>query len=163
MTGLCAAPPHLQRVYLKHPSYHGGIISFAFSPNGRAVAGGTGIVEELEGQRRTFGGDVVTLGDLGMFVAALFSMYHPVKRLAKSYNNVMEAMPAAERIFELIDAEPSIQDDPDAIELKDLRDGLFRSGRGPFLGVFFAAMPGGALSLVFLGTWTKLAEANPWC
>jgi PAT family beta-lactamase induction signal transducer AmpG len=31
--------------------------------------------------------------------------------------------------------------------LGDLRDSLFYSGRGPFLGVFFAAMPGGALAL----------------
>ena len=31
--------------------------------------------------------------------------------------------------------------------LRDLYEGLFRSGRGPLLGVFFAGMPGGALAL----------------
>jgi PAT family beta-lactamase induction signal transducer AmpG len=37
--------------------------------------------------------------------------------------------------------------------LRDLRDGLFRSGRGPMLGVLFASIPGGALALgLALGT-----------
>jgi len=54
--------------------------------------------------------------------------------------------------------------------LCDLGNGLFRSGRGPLLGVFFAAMPGGALALglalsstiqVDLGmTEGQLAELN---
>jgi len=74
----------------------------------------------------------VTPGYFCVFIGAFASMYHPIKKLTKSYNNLMQALPASERIFELIDAEPEIKDEPDAVELDGVKKGI------AFRNVYFA-------------------------
>jgi len=64
----------------------------------------------------------MTPGGMITFVAAFGLMYHPLKKLAKQYNNIMECIPATDRIFSLIDSEPEIKDAPDAVEIHGLND-----------------------------------------
>ncbi len=78
------------------------------------VAGGLSIVAVL-----LYGADQVLLegGDPGSFFAfitAVLLAYEPLKRLAKLNTNLQEGLAAADRIFELIDSEPTIFDAPGA-------------------------------------------------
>ena len=57
---------------------------------------------------------VRTAGDFLSFVTALMLAYQPFKQLSGLNVTIQEGMAAAERIFEVIDVEPAIQDRPGA-------------------------------------------------
>jgi subfamily B ATP-binding cassette protein MsbA len=63
----------------------------------------------------------LTLDRIVGFIVNLAIMYGPAKALIKAYNNFMEAIPGAERIFELMDSTPDIEDAPDAVEIDGVR------------------------------------------
>jgi subfamily B ATP-binding cassette protein MsbA len=52
------------------------------------------------------------------FMAAMFLMYQPFKGLTRTYTAVHQGLAGAERVFEILDELPEIQDKPDA---KDAR------------------------------------------
>jgi len=58
-----------------------------------------------------------TAGDFLSFVTALMLAYQPFKQLSGLNVTIQEGMAAAQRIFEMIDIEPAIQDRPDAVPL----------------------------------------------
>jgi subfamily B ATP-binding cassette protein MsbA len=59
----------------------------------------------------------LTIGALMSFIAAFTLAYEPVKRLAKLNNTLQTGLGAAERIFDMLDKQPSIQDKADAVVL----------------------------------------------
>ncbi len=59
-----------------------------------------------------------TAGKLFSFIAAFLMAYEPMKRLAKLNTVLQTGLAAAERIFEIVDLEPSIKDKPDAKALE---------------------------------------------
>jgi subfamily B ATP-binding cassette protein MsbA len=65
-----------------------------------------------------------TPGEFLTFIAAGALMFQPIKRLARAYTNLMESLPAAMRIFEVMDVEPALQDDPAAVEMPPLLEGI---------------------------------------
>lgn len=62
-------------------------------------------------------GGVRTQGDFIAFITALFLLYEPLKKLGKLQSTVQTGMSAAERLFEVIDAKPLIEDTPNALRL----------------------------------------------
>jgi ATP-binding cassette, subfamily B, bacterial len=72
-----------------------------------------GALQVLEGQ--------MTPGDILIFASYLTSMYKPIRNLAKLSTKFSKAMVSAERIAEILDMEPAIQDDPHAIEARHLK------------------------------------------
>ncbi len=60
---------------------------------------------------------VRTQGDFIAFVSAIFLLYEPVKKLSRVNNIIQTGVAAAERIFEILDIEPDIQDKADAVPL----------------------------------------------
>ena len=60
----------------------------------------------------------MTAGQLGSFLAAFTMAYEPVKRMARTNNMVQTGLGAAERIFQMMDILPSIEDRADAVELQ---------------------------------------------
>ena len=58
-----------------------------------------------------------TPGTFFSFLAAIMLLYEPVKRIASVNNTVQQGIAAAERVFEIIDNEPSITDKPAAVPL----------------------------------------------
>jgi len=72
-----------------------------------------GSLQVLKGQ--------MTPGVVLVFVSYLSNMYKPLRNLAKFSSKFSRAMASAERIAELLDLEPDIQDAPDAIEASRLR------------------------------------------
>lgn len=71
-------------------------------------------------------------GDLLVFVAYVTGMYKPVKNMARLSARMSKASVSADRINEILEIEPEIQDAPDAIIAQGLR------GEIRFEGVSFA-------------------------
>lgn len=81
------------------------------------LLGGLGIVAVI-----WYGGysvirGVSTPGNFFSFLAAIIMLYEPVKKLSNMNNTIQLGMAAAERIYQVLDTKPEIQDRPDAGEL----------------------------------------------
>ncbi len=63
----------------------------------------------------------MTQGELTSFLAAMIMMYTPVKRLIKVNNKIQQAMGGAERVFELLDEVPDINDAVGAVSIGRVR------------------------------------------
>jgi len=55
-----------------------------------------------------------TLGAFVAFIAAVFSLYNPVRKFALFYNNFQQALGASSEIFEFMDTEDEIREKPGA-------------------------------------------------
>ncbi|WP_281249692.1 lipid A export permease/ATP-binding protein MsbA [Geothermobacter hydrogeniphilus] len=75
------------------------------------------------GLNRVLAGEM-TQGQLFSIVAAILMMYGPVKRLVRVNNVFQSAMGAAERVFELFEAQPEILDAENAVRLDRVRGEL---------------------------------------
>jgi ATP-binding cassette, subfamily B, bacterial MsbA len=81
----------------------------------------------------TYGGYQViqgnsTPGTFFAFMAALFNLYEPIKRINEVNLTVQEGIAAGERIFALLDTKPDVMDRPDSTNLEDVkREILFDS------------------------------------
>ena len=51
----------------------------------------------------------MTTGQFFSFMTALFMLYGPIKRISSIYNQIQDAIAAAERIFKIIDLRPAIR------------------------------------------------------
>jgi len=60
---------------------------------------------------------LLTAGTLYAFVLYIDRFFDPIRDLARRYNTLQATMAASERIFELLDREPLIQEHPGAYEL----------------------------------------------
>jgi subfamily B ATP-binding cassette protein MsbA len=83
--------------------------------------GGLGIVSIMLYGGHQIIGSKMTAGNLFAFLAALISLYEPVKRLANIYSSVHMGLAAADRIYELLDQPVEIIDQPGAKSLEPLR------------------------------------------
>jgi ATP-binding cassette subfamily B protein/subfamily B ATP-binding cassette protein MsbA len=77
-------------------------------------------------------GEQITPGLLVAFVMYVDRFFWPIRDLARRYNTLQMAMAAGERLFDLLDTEPSIVSRPEAVELETLR------GTVRFENVFFS-------------------------
>jgi len=58
-----------------------------------------------------------TPGNFFSFTAALLMLYEPIKRLNKENHNIQQGLAASQRVFEIVDRRPEIQEEPDAVDL----------------------------------------------
>ncbi len=65
-----------------------------------------------------------TLGTLGAFLAAAMMLYEPVKRLTNVNNSINRGIAGAERVFSIIDRVPDIKDEPGAVMLPPVSQGI---------------------------------------
>jgi subfamily B ATP-binding cassette protein MsbA len=72
------------------------------------------------GTRRIAAG-AISPGDFGAFVMAIFMMYTPISRLNRANNVIQQAVACHQRVREVLDAPPLIQDGPDAYPLPPVR------------------------------------------
>jgi len=80
----------------------------------------------------------ITIGTVVAFVAALAYLFEPIQQLSQLYTTYQSGMAALEKIFQLLDVQPDIEDRPDALELGRIR------GEIEFEGVSFAYRQRGA-------------------
>jgi ABC-type multidrug transport system fused ATPase/permease subunit len=87
-----------------------------------------------------FGGQRVlegalTIGSLYAFMAYVGRFFEPINDLSSKYNSMQAAMAGGERVFELLDTPPAVQDKPEAPALPAI------SGRVVFDNVHFEYVP----------------------
>ena len=97
-------------------------------------------------------------GEFTAFVAALFMMYAPAKRLSRVNADLQQAMAAGERVFEILDSHNEVQERPGAvvlppfhqrIDFSDVRFAYGGSSGPPTLdGVSFSVSAGQMLAIV---------------
>jgi ABC-type multidrug transport system fused ATPase/permease subunit len=59
----------------------------------------------------------ITVGTVVAFVAALSNLFEPIQQLSQLYATYQSGMAALEKIFQLLDVRPDLEDRPDALEL----------------------------------------------
>jgi subfamily B ATP-binding cassette protein MsbA len=64
----------------------------------------------------------VSFGVFGLFMASLMSMLSPLKKLSNVHAINQQAIPASERIYDILDEKPKIQDSLDAKDLVGFKD-----------------------------------------
>jgi len=65
-----------------------------------------------------------TPGTFFSFLTGLMMLYGPVRKLSNVSNQIQQALPAAERVFELLDLRPTVVDRPHAQPLREFRDSI---------------------------------------
>lgn len=78
----------------------------------------------------------LTAGALIAFLIYVVNITNPIKRLSRVYGNIQRALAAAQRVFDVLDTEPEIQDMPGARPLPAI------TGRVAFEQVTFSYKPG---------------------
>jgi len=74
----------------------------------------------------------ISPGIFVIFFRYLPRLYGPITGLSRFYNHIQQALASSERVFEVLDTEPEIQDAPDAIDLETVK------GDVEFRGVHFS-------------------------
>ncbi len=68
--------------------------------------------------------EMMTLPEILVYCAMLHVFYEPVKKFAEENNSIQRGVAAAERMFEVLDIEPGIQDHDGAIDMQGLEEGI---------------------------------------
>jgi ATP-binding cassette subfamily B protein len=87
-------------------------------------------------QQTSFLGQMITVQTLVTFYMYISKFFNPIQSLAEQFNALQSAFASAEKIFSILDMEPIVVDEPDAIELETVR------GEIEFRDVWFAYNPG---------------------
>ena len=98
----------------------------------------------------------MTPGGLVLSITYLNNIYKPLRGLAKLATDFSKAAASADRISEVLDTEPEIQDRPDAVEANGLRGDIvfdnvsfdYSDGKDVLRQVSFRIAPGQRLALV---------------
>ena len=92
--------------------------------------GGKGYIKNT-----AFLGQIITVETLVTFYMYISKFFNPIQSLAEQFNALQSAFASAEKIFSILDMEPIVVDEPDAIELETVR------GEIEFRDVWFAYKP----------------------
>ena len=112
-----------------------GRIAALWMPYASVVMGvGTALVLWVGG--RNVIAEVISLGTLVGFVTYIQMLLRPIRQTGMMLNVVMQSLAAAERVFEVLDTKPDVQNAPDAYPLPAIK------GRVRFEGVSFTYQAG---------------------
>ncbi len=97
----------------------------------------------------------LTPGTVLAFATVLLTTYRPMKLLTKGWTQLQEALPSAQRFFEVLDEDPGVVDAADSVRIGPIREGIeitdltFSYGREPVLqDVNLRAAAGETIALV---------------
>jgi ABC-type multidrug transport system fused ATPase/permease subunit len=96
----------------------------------------------------------ITAGTVVAFVAALSYLFDPIQQLSQLYTTYQSGMAALEKIFQLLDVRPDLEDRPGAIELPRIE------GEVSFEDISFAYTPRRSNGRR-AGAKAAMAETNP--
>jgi ATP-binding cassette subfamily B protein len=99
---------------------------------------------------------LVTVGIIATFINYAQNFVNPLRQLANLYNSIQAALAGAERVFEIIDSSPEVEDAPDALPLDTVRGDVrfehvgfeYVAGTPVIRDMSFEAWPGHMLALV---------------
>jgi subfamily B ATP-binding cassette protein MsbA len=89
-------------------------------PSTMELVGGLGMATALWYGSREIAAGRLTEGEFTSFIAALFLMYGPAKKLSRVNANIQQTIAASERIFELLDTHTEVREKPGATRLEPL-------------------------------------------
>ena len=81
-------------------------------------------------------GQVITSSVVVSFYMYISKFFNPIQALAEQFDMLQRSFASAEKIFTILDMVPTVQDEPDAIELEEIK------GEIEFKDVWFAYNPG---------------------
>ena len=84
------------------------------------LVGGVGLAAAIWYGSGRIGSGAMTPGEFTSFMAALFMMYMPVKKLSRVNATLQQALSAAARLYTVLDTPSEIREAPDAVELPAL-------------------------------------------
>jgi len=93
-----------------------------------AIVAGVGSWMTLQG--------LATIGTISVFITYSRRFADPLRNFANLYNSIQSALAGAERVFEVLDTEPEVEDAPDAVAVDRFR------GDVEFRDVGFSYVPG---------------------
>ena len=106
-------------------------------------------------------------GSLFAFLAALISLYTPVKRLSSTYSSVQQGLAAADRVYDILDLPVEIVEQPGAKPLAPIREHIefrnvsFGYGEEPVLSdISFRVKTGQVMALVGMSGAGKTTLVN---
>lgn len=109
------AAQHLYRTNMKVTS------ALATLPPLMEFIGGAAFAAALWYGSQEIGTGRLTTGEFTGFMAALFLMYGPAKKLSRVNASLQQAMAAAERLFEMLDTHTEVEEQPGAAPLPPFR------------------------------------------
>ena len=92
-------------------------LNAAYFPSVEFLSAAATAVILLYGGAQVVGGNAVTIGVLASFVLYLNSFFDPIQQLSQVYTTYQSGMAALDKIFQVLDEEPEIEDAPGAPEL----------------------------------------------
>jgi ABC-type multidrug transport system fused ATPase/permease subunit len=95
-------------------------LNAAYFPTVEALSGVAVAMIVLYGGLQAIEGHI-TVGTVVAFVAALSNLFDPIQQLSQLYATYQSGMAALEKIFQLLDVRPDLEDRPDAHELGRIR------------------------------------------
>jgi subfamily B ATP-binding cassette protein MsbA len=129
----------------------------AIVPPMMEAVGGIAMIGALWYGSREIRSGVLTAGAFTSFLAALFQMYMPIKRLSRVNATLQGALAAGSRIFEVLDTHQEVREAEGAMVLPRMSRGVeykdvgfrYSDGNGRVLRrISFAARPGEVLAIV---------------
>ena len=87
-------------------------------------------------ENTTFLGQTITSGTIVTFYLYATKFFNPIQTLSEHFDVLQSAFASAEKIFTIMDMVPEVVDEPDAIELDEIK------GEIEFKDVWFAYKPG---------------------
>jgi len=85
----------------------------------------TGVVVLIIGGKMVLDGDSgLTFGGFTAFLFAIFSILHPMKELTKYYTEIRRALVSLNRVFDILNLEPTIKESPAAVGKNDFTKSL---------------------------------------
>ncbi len=121
------------------------------------ILGGFGMAGALWYGSREIAAGELTIGELTSFIATLFLMYGPAKKLSRVNANLQQAMAASERIFKMLDTHTEVRQSPTAtplapfssmVEFRDVTFGYDKGGAQILRGVSFTVRAGQMIAIV---------------
>jgi len=100
--------------------------------------------------------EIVTVGIIATYVVYIMNFFRPLRSIAMLYNHLQSALAGAERIFEVLDTNPSVQDPTGAQPLSSIKGQVvfdhvtfsYEPGKPVLFDISLNALPGETIALV---------------